>query len=251
MNLPALLWPCLLGGAGLIFGSFVALLTVRLPMKEGVVSGRSRCPRCGRALTMGELVPLFSYAWQRGRCRNCGERISRRYPVIEAGCAVLGIWAGMTQPMPFAAVGAGLGWALLLIAIVDAEHLWLPDRLTLPLLAAGLVAGALQGGSAFTAQAIGASVGWAVLALLAIGYRRLRGREGLGGGDARLLAAGGAWVGWMGLPSVLVWASLAGMSVVGARVAVGRPVRGDDKLPFGTFLALGIWLTWLYGPLGR
>ena len=245
------MWPIVLGLAGLIFGSFIALLTVRLPRAEGVVSGRSRCRLCGRSLSLRELMPLFSYAVQGGRCRSCGGRISGRYPAIEGGCALIGIWVGMTEPGVHGLAGAGLGWALLLMAILDAEHLWLPDRLTLPLLGAGLVFGAFDGGDPFAAHLIGAALGWAVLFLLAFGYRRLRGREGLGGGDARLLAAGGAWIGWMGVPSVLVWASLAGLSVVTARVATGREVRRHDKLPFGAFLALGIWLTWLYGPIGR
>jgi len=97
---------------------------------------------------------------------------------------------------------------------------------------------------------IGAAAGFGVLWLLALIYKRLRGRDGLGGGDPFLLGAIGAWVGWMGLPSVLLWASLSGLSVVAAKVVLRRPVAGTDRLPFGVFLAIGAWLTWLYGPLG-
>ncbi|MNT74661.1 Type 4 prepilin-like proteins leader peptide-processing enzyme [compost metagenome] len=86
--------------------------------------------------------------------------------------------------------------------------------------------------------------------MLAWAYRRVRGREGLGVGDPLLLGAGGAWVGWIGLPSVLLWASLAGLSVAAGALAVRRRLSGSDRLPFGAFLAVGLWLTWLYGPLG-
>lgn len=251
MNPGELLWPALLGMAGLIFGSFIALLTVRLPRGEGVLLGRSRCPRCGSVLNPLQLIPLLSYALQRGRCRSCSAPISRRYPAIEAGCALMGVWAGAVHPDLLGVAGAGLGWTLLLIAVLDGEHFWLPDRLTLPLLGAGLLVGAAQGLPTLTAGVIGASAGWGALALVAFVYRKVRGREGLGGGDPRLLAAAGAWVGWIGLPSVLLWASLAGLSVVGARLATGGRISGDDRLPFGVFLALGSWLTWLYGPLGR
>jgi leader peptidase (prepilin peptidase)/N-methyltransferase len=146
--------------------------------------------------------------------------------------------------------GAILAWWLLLVAVIDAEHQWLPDGLTLPLLAGGLLVGAWRGAAALQAQLIGAVVGFAALAMVAAAYRRVRGREGLGGGDPRLFAAAGAWVGWTGLPSVLLWASAAGLSLVLARQALGGVVRSDDRLPFGTFLAVGAWLTWIYGPIG-
>lgn len=245
------LWPVALGLAGLVFGSFIALLTVRLPAEEPVVAGRSRCRSCGRPLAPIELLPLLSFAIQRGRCRRCSAPISWRHPAIEAACAVLGVWAWVVSPGALAVAGAILGWWLLLVAVIDAEHFWLADRLTLPLAGAGLAMGAWRGADAFTGQLIGAGAGFAFLALLGWAYQRLRGRAGLGEGDARLLAAAGAWVGWTGLPSVLVWSSAAGLSVVAARLIAGGRVRGDDRLPFGTFLAIGTWLTWLYGPLGR
>jgi leader peptidase (prepilin peptidase)/N-methyltransferase len=98
---------------------------------------------------------------------------------------------------------------------------------------------------------VGVAVGFGALALVAWLYRRLRGREGMGGGDFRLLGAAGAWVGWAGLPSVLVLASAAGLAVVGVRAARGhRPGRAEE-IPFGVYLAIGLWLTWLCGPLGR
>lgn len=203
--------------AGLIVGPVLARISVRLPGAEPEPSDRRWIRRGG----------------------------------FGAAAAVVGVWAGLSQDLLSAALlTAVLGWALLLIAVVDAEHFWLPDELTLPLAAAGLGAALLPGGTGLLNAAIGAAVGFGGLWLLAFAYRRLRGREGLGGGDPFLLAAGGAWVGWIGLPTVLLWAAAAGLSLVLARALMRKPLAGDDRLAFGVFLAIGIWMTWLFGPLG-
>jgi leader peptidase (prepilin peptidase)/N-methyltransferase len=175
----------------------------------------------------------------------------RRWTAMGMASVLLGVWSGLAVGWPLAVVGAPLAVALLLIAVIDAEHFWLPNILTLPLGAAGLAASAFIGPGSFVDHLIGAVLGFAVLAGLAALYKRLRGRDGLGGGDARLLAAIGAWVGWAGLPSVVVWASLAGLSWVLARIVARRAPSLDTALPYGTYLAIGAWLTWLYGPLGR
>lgn len=241
----------ILGVVGLILGSFLGLVSLRLPLGEGVIRGRSRCGGCGATLKPWRLVPVISFLISGGRCVDCGESIPLRYPLMELAAAAIGVWAALTQPAPAAAaLTALLGWQLLLIAMIDAEHFRLPDSLTLPLLATGGLAALLLGQTAPLDALAGAAVGFSSLWLLAFLYRRLRGREGLGDGDPVLLAAGGAWVGWIGLPSVLVWASAVGLSVVAARLLVGRGVSGGDRLPFGPCLAVGIWLTWLLGPLG-
>jgi leader peptidase (prepilin peptidase)/N-methyltransferase len=175
----------------------------------------------------------------------------RRWTAMGLASVLLGVWSGLAVGWPLAVIGAPLAVALLLIAVIDAEHFWLPNILTLPLGAAGLAASAFIGPCSFVDHLIGAVLGFAVLAGLAALYKRLRGRDGLGGGDARLLAAIGAWVGWAGLPSVVVWASLAGLSWVLARIVARRAPSLDTALPYGTYLAIGAWLTWLYGPLGR
>lgn len=245
--IPALI----LGGVGLILGSFLGLVSLRLPRGEGVVGGRSRCGDCGATLPPWRLVPVVSFLISRGRCADCGGSISRRYPSMELAAAAIGVSAALTQAAPLeAALTALLGWQLLLIAVIDAEHYRLPDSLTLPLLATGGVAAILLDHTAPFDAVLGAAAGFASLWLLAFAYRRLRGRQGLGDGDPVLLAAGGAWVGWIGLPSVLLWASAVGLSLVAARLLVGRSVSGGDRLPFGPCLAIGIWLTWLLGPLG-
>ena len=175
----------------------------------------------------------------------------RRSVLMALAGAAVGTWAALAQPTPLAAVlTALLGWQLLVIAVIDAEHFLLPDQLTLPLLATSGLAALLLDQTAPLDAVIGAAVGFAGLWLLAFAYHRLRGREGLGDGDPILLAAGGAWVGWIGLPSVLLWASAAGLSFVAARLLTGGRVSGEDRLPFGPCLAAGIWLTWILGPLG-
>lgn len=243
-------WPLLATLLGPFIGSFLGLLSVRLPQDQPVVFARSACSSCGVKLSPIDLIPLLSFALQRGRCRVCAAPIDRRYPLIELACAGIGLWAGLMIPGPEAFVTAALGWALLLIAIVDAEHFWLPDRFTLPLLAAGLLAAVTMAPETLTDRLIGAVAGFASLAALAFVYKRVRGHEGLGGGDPRLLAAAGAWVGWMGLPSVLLWACVSAFSVIAAQAIVRGGVGWKMRLPLGTHLALGLWLTWLYGPLG-
>jgi leader peptidase (prepilin peptidase)/N-methyltransferase len=240
-----------LAAAGLMAGSFLGLVSLRLPRGEGFVAGRSRCRGCDRPLGPWRLIPLLSYVVSRGRCNACGATIPGRYPAMELAGAAIGVCAALTQPSTAAALlTALLGWQLLLVAVVDGEHFWLPDQLTLPLLGTGLLAAAALDGFSVVESLTGAVVGFGGLWLVGRAYRRIRGRDGLGGGDPFLLAAGGAWSGWIGLPSILLWAGLAGLSVVAARVLTGSRVSGDDRLPFGVFLALGVWLTWLLGPLG-
>ncbi|MEN5146461.1 prepilin peptidase [Brevundimonas diminuta] len=253
----------LMGGLGLIVGSFLGLVSLRLPRGEDIVVSRSRCGGCDRPLKPWRMIPVLSWALSRGKCSDCGAAIPMRYPLIELGSAAIGVWAALCFPDPAQALAtAVLGWQLLLIAVVDAEHFWLPDKLTLPLLLSGLFAAValdpanIHSGMQWSligpmkTPLIGAAAGFLGLWLLAFLYKRVRGRDGLGGGDPILLGAIGAWVSWIGLPSVLLWASVTGLSLVAARLALRRPVAATDRLPFGVFLAIGAWLTWLYGPLG-
>ncbi|QTC92065.1 prepilin peptidase [Brevundimonas goettingensis] len=250
MPLPAVT-AVLLGLAGLIIGSFLAAVSVRLPREEDVVAGRSRCMSCRQPLKPWQMVPVFSWLILRGRCGQCGAGISGRYILIELAAGGVGVWGALNgQSWLMIGATALLGWQLLLIAIIDAENFWLPDVLTMPLIGTGLIASGLLAGGLPWNQIVGAVAGFGLLWLLAWLYRRVRGREGLGGGDPILFGATGAWVGWTGLPSVLLWASVVGLSLVLARLLLRHSVRGADRMPFGTFLAIGAWLTWLYGPLG-
>ena len=243
--------PILLGP---VAGSFLGLISLRMPEEKTVVKGRSACRSCGRTLSPIDLLPIISFLALRGRCRTCGGTIPRRYLMLELGCLALGVWSAFAFDGPMALVSAVFGWWLLILAVIDGEHFWLPDRLTLPLGAVGLIQAvvfSLMGVSGpWIDNLIGAAAGFGALWLVAFAYKRLRGREGLGGGDPILLGAIGAWVGWQGLPSVVVWAGIAGLSVVLATVALRRSISAEARLPFGVFLAVGAWLVWIFGPLG-
>jgi len=244
------LWAVAAVALGPIIGSFVAVAAQRLPAGRPVALSRSACDHCGRTLGPLELIPIVSYLALRGRCRTCGGPIAARHLLVELAGAGLALWAALVLSGPMVMIGALLGWQLLLLALLDAEHLWLPRILTLPLIGSGLAAAAPLGTQALFDHALGAAVGFLALSALAWGYRRLRGREGLGGGDAWLAAGAGAWTGWIGLPSVLVLGALSGIAAMLVARLAGRKVGRDTQAPFGVFLALGIWLTWLYGPLG-
>ena len=210
---------------------------------------RSACEACDRPLAVIDLVPVFSFLLLRGRCRTCGAAIPPRYLLLEVGCLLIAAWSLVTYAGVMVPVTALFGWALLLIATIDAEHLWLPDILTLPLGALGVVLTLGLGLAPAWTPLLGAAVGYGALTVIAWLYRRIRGFDGMGGGDPRLLGAIGAWVGWQGLPSVLVWSCVAGLSVATAQAIVRRRFSPSQQLPFGTFLAVGAWLTWLWGPL--
>ncbi len=174
---------------------------------------------------------------------------SRRKLVLVVACMALALWAGSAWPGPNAFLGSLLGWQLLILALLDFEHFWLPRTLTITLLVSGLIAIAAQSMQSFYEHALGAAIGFALLAALAFAYRKLRGQDGLGGGDAWLLAGGGAWTGWQGLPTILVLGAGAGLVFVALMSVRGKPVGRAQPIPFGVGLAIGIWLTWLYGPL--
>jgi leader peptidase (prepilin peptidase)/N-methyltransferase len=230
---------------GAIVGSFLATLLIRWPRGESALGGRSRCDGCGATLPAGELVPLLSYAAVRGRCRRCGAPIDRRQPAMELAAAGIGLVAALAHPLPLALATAALGWWLLILAALDTEHHWLPDALTLPLIPLGLAVAGAGLGPPLADRAIGAATGWAVLAAIALAYRRLRAREGLGGGDPKLLAALGAWLGWNLLPFVLLGAGMAGLLAVLAMRARGEAIGGTTRLPLGALMALSAWPIWL------
>ena len=230
---------------GAIVGSFLATILIRWPKSESAMAGRSRCDACGATLQARDLVPVLSYVAARGRCRRCAARIDARHVAIELAAAGIGLIAVLAHPFPLAFATALLGWWLLLLALLDLEHQWLPDRLTLPLIAAGLAIGWAGLGPELVDRLAGAAIGWSALMLIAVGYRMLRGREGLGGGDPKLFAAIGAWVGAWHLPLILLGAGLIGLASVALMRLRGRDVGAATRLPLGTFLALAAWPVWL------
>jgi leader peptidase (prepilin peptidase)/N-methyltransferase len=235
--------------AGPFVGSFLGVLVARLPIGEPVVVGRSRCPHCRHVLGPIDLVPLVSWLASGGRCRYCSRPLGVFYPAIELAALLVAGWAGLVVPGWMLWATCGLGWTLLALAVIDQRHLVLPDVLTLPLIAAGLIVATLLDTETAADHAVGAVVGFAALFALAVAYQRIRGREGLGLGDAKLLAAAGAWVSWTGLASVVLVASATALVVVLARSLQGRRPSATERIPFGPYLCLATWLVWLYGPL--
>ena len=237
-------WALALGVLSAIVGSFLANLVVRWTREESVVRGRSACDACGRTLGVGELVPLASWLVQRGRCRGCGAGIDPRHAAIEAGCALVGVSAGLVAAGPEGVAGAVFGWLLLTLAAIDASDFWLPDELTAALALTGVATG-WWFAPASADRLIGGVAGFAALWGVAFAYRRLRGREGLGGGDPKLFGAIGLWLGWQLLPAVLLLAGLIGLGVALFQHLRGRDVAADTALPLGTFLAAAAYPAWL------
>lgn len=222
---------------GLIIGSFLGALVTRWPRGESVAAGRSRCDACGVLLGPRDLVPVLSALAGRLRCRTCGVRIDPVHLLMELGCAAIALLAFVLAGGLLAAIGWSLlGWLLLALAVLDWRHFWLPDALTLPLAFLGLTIGPFTNAAAMADRWIGAAAGYGALMAVALGYRALRGREGLGGGDAKLLGAIGAWTGWLALPFLLLIASLLGLGWALTRGAV----RADMRVPLGTFLCLAV-----------
>lgn len=230
-------------------GSFLGVVVERWPKGEALVLGRSRCPHCKHVLGLRDLIPLVSWFATRGRCRYCRQRLSLWYPAMEASALAIAVWSVVILPADVAWISSLFGWTLLTLAAIDQRWLWLPHGLTWPLAVAGLLVSGLWNRGIPYEQLIGAALGYSVMAAVAYVYRRYRGREGLGGGDAFLLAALGAWVGWQGLPTILLYAGISGLLLLAVQGRTGRTIKLTTRLPFGPHLCLGGWLVWLYGPL--
>jgi leader peptidase (prepilin peptidase) / N-methyltransferase len=230
-------------------GSFLSVLVTRLPAGEDVIVSRSRCRSCQHPLGAPDLIPLVSWALSLGRCRHCGARVEALYPLLEIASVVVVLWAAFVVDAEALLVTVIFGWVLLALAVMDLRSLFLADALTLPLIPVGLAFCLWLEPEAIWAHLAGAVAGAAVLAALSWGYFRLRGREGLGLGDVKLMAAAGAWVGVAGLGTVILWAVMVNALLVVADVVRGRPLSATTQVPLGTGLATGLWLTWLYGPV--
>jgi leader peptidase (prepilin peptidase)/N-methyltransferase len=232
-----------------VIGSFIGAMAVRIPEGRPVVFARSQCDVCNRVLAPHELIPIASFIWLKGRCRSCLAPIGTFPLVMELAAIVIVAWAALLTSGPILFASCIYGWTLLLLAAIDWRVQLLPDAVTLPLMVAGLIAASVLPLGLWRDHAIGAAAGFAGLAALAWLYRRVRKREGLGLGDAKLTAAIGAWIAWQGLPTMLLWGSMLGLLFAIAPTFAGHRVSLSDRLPFGVFLAAGAWLVWLYGPL--
>ncbi|MGD8376520.1 MAG: prepilin peptidase [Acidobacteriota bacterium] len=225
-------------GLGLLVGSFLNVCIHRLPLGMSVVHPRSSCPRCRRSVAWYDNVPLLSYLWLGGRCRHCSTPISPVYPGIEAANGAL--YGGLVLvygPEPSAALLAAFGSAVLALIVIDLRHRILPDAITLPMVTAGLafsfVSPLVTTPEAIVGAAAGYGIPWGIGAV----YRRLRGREGMGRGDLKMLAMVGAFTGWQGVLFTLGAGSILG-ACVGIPWALARREGLGAALPFGTFLGM-------------
>ena len=271
------LWTGIAAVVGLLVGSFLNVVILRLPvMLErqwkaefmeisgtqstvvaetfNLVTPRSRCPSCGMSIKAQHNVPVLSWLLLRGRCANCRARISVRYPVIEGACSLLsGIVAwrfGFGLP---AVAGLVLTWFLLALTFIDLDHQLLPDNLTLPLVWLGLLLSLAHGPDSVaplpvtpTDAIIGAAAGYLFLWLVFQLFRLITGKEGMGYGDFKLFAALGAWLGWQMLPLILLLSAGVGALIGIALILVRRRGR-DIPIPFGPYLAGAGWIALLWG----
>uniref|UniRef100_Q31FT7 Prepilin leader peptidase/N-methyltransferase n=1 Tax=Hydrogenovibrio crunogenus (strain DSM 25203 / XCL-2) TaxID=317025 RepID=Q31FT7_HYDCU len=241
---------------GLIIGSFISMLTWRLPRMlyldasakaHSLTLTRSKCPLCKTPLSWYQLIPVFSWFLSKGKCLTCQNPISIRYPLIELSSMLITgslVWYfGQTYS---ALVAIGFSWVLLTILIIDIEHQLILDSLSLPLMWAGLLINS-QSYYVSPEQAIlGAAIGYLLLWTLFHSFKLLTGKEGMGYGDFKLLAALGAWFGVMAIPQMILIASLSSL-VIGGGLALLKIKKLDDPIPFGPFLAIGGWSSLLLG----
>ena len=207
----------------------------------------SHCPACGRYLKAWHKIPVLSYLLLRGRCGFCKASISIQYPVVELlGMAVSVITVAHFGASIQSLAALTFSWALIVLAFIDCNTRLLPDELTLGLLWAGLLAGAFGLFIDAPSAVLGATAGYASLWLIYRGMKLVTGREGLGYGDMKLLAAIGAWCGWQTLPFIVLAASVSGLAVA-AVLLVSRRMKKNEAIPFGPYLAAAAWLFFIYG----
>jgi leader peptidase (prepilin peptidase)/N-methyltransferase len=268
LSLPA--WLAAAAGLGLVVGSFLNVVIHRLPRmleaewlaqcaelrgeqparateRFNLLFPASHCPLCGAAIKPWQNIPLLSYLLLGGKCRECRARISWRYPLVEATAGILAVLVVWRFGPTFGAAGALVFvWTLLALSAIDLDTQLLPDSLTLPLLWLGLL---VNIGGTFTplASAVaGAAVGYLVLWSVYWLFRLLTGKEGMGFGDFKLLAAIGAWLGWSMLPVVVLLSSFVG-AAVGIALMFVRGQSRSTPIPFGPYLAAAGLIAMLWG----
>ena len=233
---------------GMAVGSFLNVCIYRLPRPLSLIRPRSMCPSCQAKVAFYDNIPVLSYLWLRGRCRHCGAAISLRYPMVEV---VSGLFAVAIL------IHYGLSWealllyalvvALLVVTFIDIDHQIIPDVITYPGIAVGFLASFLTGHITYKESLFGIILGGGILLLVASGYHLLTKREGMGGGDIKLLAMIGAFLGWKGIIFTIFVGSAIGAAV--GTVSALRTEKGRKlAIPFGPFLSLGALLFIFFGP---
>lgn len=229
---------------GAVIGSFLNVCIVRLPAEQSVVSPPSRCPKCGKGVEWRDNIPVLSWLLLGGKCRGCREPISIMYPLVELGTALIWALVAWQYGLSLLALkGAIFGTLLLGIALTDAREYIIPNEFTYGGLAIGLLLSAAGGVEAVLAALIGAAVGFAILWIVGVAGKWAFKEEAMGGGDIKMMAMVGAFVGWQG---VLLTVFLG--ALLGTLIFVPIQFFNREKLvPFGIFLALGAAATWIAG----
>lgn len=232
---------------GAVVGSFLNVVIYRLPRGESLVRPPSHCPRCGHRVRPWDNVPILSYLVLRGRCRDCGAPISPRYPLVEALTAALSalLWLRVGPAWAFGPYFVFVA-GLVAVTFIDLDHKIIPDSLSLGGIAAGFAASFVTGLGPVQSL-LGAGLGAGLLLAVALGYRAVTGREGMGLGDVKFLGAVGAFLGWQAVLFTVFVSSLVGAAV---GVAWGLARGGGLRLevPYGPFLCLGAALYLYAGP---
>jgi leader peptidase (prepilin peptidase)/N-methyltransferase len=224
---------------GTCIGSFLNVCIYRIPAGESIVYPPSACPNCGYAIRFYDNIPILSYLFLRGRCRRCRTSISLRYPMVEliTGIAALAVFLKYGL-MPATAVYFLFMAVLLVITFIDIDHQIIPDRLSLTGIPLFFLLGFLVPFISWQDALIGILAGGGILYAVAVGYQLLTGRDGMGGGDIKLLAMIGALIGWQGILFTIFFSSLSGTLVgLALTLPAGRSMK--SRLPFGPFLAAG------------
>lgn len=233
---------------GAVVGSFLNVCIYRMPLDQSVVSPGSRCVGCGTAIRWYDNIPVISWLLLRGRCRFCQAPFSFRYPLVELITAVLSLLLFMKYGLsPSYGVMFLFCAALIVITFIDFDHQIIPDELSLPGIVLGFISSFFLPEPSWISSLLGAVAGWGSLALIFYGYLWLTGREGMGGGDAKLLAMMGAFLGLQAIPFIIFASSLVG-SVAGLSIMAVQRKDRHLAIPFGPYLALGALLYIFVGP---
>ena len=269
-QIPALVYG-LVAILGMLVGSFLNVVIYRLPImmarewkndcaeyfpdanleieKEtfNLVLPRSRCPKCEHLIGSSENVPLLSWLLQKGRCKHCGCKISKRYPCIELLTGILSLIVAYFIPFGWPLLFALIfTWALISLTFIDFDCMLLPDQITLPFLWFGLLININGTFTSLTSAVLGAVFGYLSLWSVYWAFKLLTGKEGMGYGDFKLLAALGAWFGWQSLPLIILISSFAG-AIIGIAVIASSKDKQSRPMPFGPYLAIAGWIFLVYG----
>ncbi len=233
--------------AGACVGSFLNVCICRLPEGQSVVSPGSACPRCGHRISWWENIPLLSYLILRAKCRGCGGRISMQYPLVEAlgGILALVLWNRFGPGIELAIYAPFLA-SLIVISFIDLKHQIIPDVLSLSGIILGLFCSFFNPHLEWYDSFLGVIVGGGILYAIAAGYLLIARKEGMGGGDIKLLAMIGAYLGWQAVFLVIFLSAVVG-SAVGIAILALRKGHRDSAIPYGPFLSGAAVITLFYG----